>query len=94
MIAESVMSVDTRSVAYAWFKTARRPDIVRRSAKVSFLVGTILVGINQGNLLFDGTLAPELFWKIPLTYCVPYAVSSYAAVDAILSSEASHDHKV
>ena len=59
--------------------------MVRRSAKVSLFVGTILIAINQGNLLLSGVFPSDLFWKIPLTYCVPYAVSTYAAVDAILS---------
>jgi len=30
-------------------------------------------------------LSPDLFWKVPLTYCVPFAVSTYAAVDAIIT---------
>lgn len=63
------------------------PAVVKRSRKVSLIVGTILVAINQGDLLlgaFHGAVvAPELLWKVPLTYCVPYAVSTYAAVDAM-----------
>ncbi len=69
----------------SWLETAMSPNVVKRSLKVSVLVGTILVAINQGNLLFGDTMSPDLYWKIPLTYCVPYAVSTYAAVDAILS---------
>ncbi len=75
------------STSNEWFEVASRPGVVRRSAKVSLLVGTLLVVINQGNLLLSGSFFPELFWKIPLTYCVPYAVSTYAAVDAILSKK-------
>ena len=51
------------------------------------IVGTILIGTNQGNLIFAGSLSPDLFWKVPLTYCVPFAVSTYAAVDAIITKE-------
>ena len=42
---------------------------MRRSAKVSLIVGTTLIGINQGNLILVGSLSPDLFWKVPLTYC-------------------------
>lgn len=69
-----------------WVRTACRPDVVRRSTFVALIVGTILVTINQGNVLFAGILTNDLLWKIPLTYCVPYCVSTYAAVDAILAA--------
>ena len=76
-----------RPTSDAWLRTAGRPNVVKRSAKIALLVGTILIAINQGNLLLNGILSPDLFWKIPLTYCVPYAVSTYAAVDAIRSGD-------
>jgi hypothetical protein len=46
----------------------------------SLVVGTILTAINQGDALVTLTLAPVLLWKIPLTYFVPYTVSTYSAV--------------
>ena len=67
-----------------WLQVARNPDIVRRSTKVAIIVGTVLVAMNQGDLLLSGAFDTELLWKIPMTYCVPYAVSTYAAVDALL----------
>lgn len=73
------------STGRRWLNVATSRPVVRRSAKVSLIVGTILIGINQGNLILSGSLSPDLYWKIPLTYCVPFAVSTYAAVDAILS---------
>ncbi|RMB08114.1 nitrate/nitrite transporter NrtS [Eilatimonas milleporae] len=54
----------------------RCPVTVRRALKVSGVVGTLLVLINQGDLLLAG-MAPPL-WKILLTYLVPYSVSSYS----------------
>jgi hypothetical protein len=68
-----------------WLRVASSRPVIRRSAKVSMIVGTILIGINQGNLILVGSLSPDLFWKVPLTYCVPFAVSTYAAVDAIIT---------
>lgn len=71
----------------SWIKIALRPDVVSRSLKVGLIVGTILVTINQGNIIFSGQWMTELFWKIPLTYLVPYSVSTYASVSAIRAQE-------
>ena len=68
-----------------WVEIATSKPVVTRSARVSLIVGTILIAINQGNLILAGSLSPDLYWKVPLTYCVPFVVSTYAAVDAIIS---------
>lgn len=70
-----------------WLQAATRPDVVKRSLKVALIVGTILISINQGNILLSGVFAPELIWKIPMTYCVPFCVSTYASVQAILGAQ-------
>lgn len=80
----STLSQDT-GPKLSWYQVATRRQVVARSLRVSLIVGTILVGINHGNVLLGGGAATDLVWKIPLTYMVPYAVSTYAAVDAILS---------
>lgn len=72
-----------------WFRTALRGDIVRRSLKVGAVVGTILVAINQGNALLAGAITGEVLTKILLTYCVPYCVSTYASVSAVLAADQS-----
>lgn len=69
-----------------WIRIALRRDVVIRGLKVGGIVGTILVAINQGNLLLAGILPVDALWKIPLTYCVPYFVSTYASVSAIRSA--------
>ncbi len=56
--------------------------IVRRSLIIGLIVGTVLNLINQGDALFAG--ATLVAWKIALTYCVPYCVSTYGAVTARL----------
>jgi hypothetical protein len=54
---------------------------LRRTAFVTALVvGTILTAINQGTVLGGGEFPDELAWKIPLTYCVPYCVATFAAL--------------
>jgi len=54
--------------------------IMRRSAIVAAIVGTILTGINQGDLILGGAM--PVWWKMALTYCVPYCVATYGAVTA------------
>ena len=64
---------------------AFRRDIVVRSLKVSAVVGTALVVINQGNRLLAGEWSSEIALKVVLTYLVPYCVSTYASVAAARS---------
>ena len=52
--------------------------VPRRSFFAALVVGTMLNLINQGDALFGGV--PVNWFKIILTYCVPYAVSTYGAV--------------
>ena len=52
-----------------------------RSARVASVVGTLLVLLNQSDKLFgEGALPADLWWRIPLTYCVPFAVATYGAL--------------
>ena len=74
-------------------RIAIRRDIVLRSLKVSAIVGTILVAINQGDVILAGELPVSVLWKVALTYLVPYCVSTYAAVAATLKLQDSRsDH--
>ncbi len=56
-----------------------------RSFYVALVVGTILNLINQGDALFGA--APVNWFKIALTYCVPYLVCTYGAVSARLTAD-------
>lgn len=66
----------------AWFQIATRKDIVIRSLKVGLIVGSLLTLINYGDILLMGEFVPAMMWKIPLTYCVPFSVSTYASIAA------------
>lgn len=61
--------------------------VPRRSFFAAPVVGTVLNFINQGDALFGG--APLNWFKIILTYLVPYAVSSYGAVSVQIRQAAS-----
>ena len=60
----------------------RHRPMLRRSAIVAVVVGTILTLLNQGDGLFSGNWNDALYWKIPLTYCVPFLVATYGALTA------------
>ena len=63
------------------------PLTIKRAVKVSAVVGTILVAINQGDLILNG-FAPPL-WKIVLTYLVPFSVSSYSTASLLVGVAAA-----
>ena len=54
--------------------------MLKRSAIAAVVVGTILTALNQGDLLLSGQWNSALYWKIPLTYCVPFMVATYGAL--------------
>ena len=56
------------------------PPMLRRSALIAVVVGTILTAINQGDLLLAGHWSPALAWKLPLTYAVPFVVATLGAL--------------
>ena len=67
----------------SWFAAAREPAVVQRSLRVAAVVGTLLVAINYTDRALAGSLGTADWLKMVLTYCVPYAVTTYAAVDAV-----------
>jgi hypothetical protein len=72
---------------------AIRPDVVKRSRRVALLVGTILVIINYFDRLLDGSLLTIDYIKMTMTYCVPYCVSTYASVSAIMEQQGSVENE-
>ena len=55
---------------------------------MSLIVGTVLVGINHGDLILSGGIGRKELIKILLTYIVPYCVSTFSAV-AVLERDRS-----
>ena len=55
-----------------WFSK----EVFSRSVKVALFVGTILAFVNNGDLIINGNLTPECWFKMGLTCLVPYSVSS------------------
>jgi len=73
-------SIDERCLRHA----VSYPRVRRTAFVTAMVVGTILTAINQGTVLAAGHFPAELAWKIPLTYCVPYCVATFAALRVAL----------
>jgi hypothetical protein len=58
---------------------------VRRSLAVAIIIGTVLNAINQGPEILGGQL--PVWWKLILTYFVPFAVASYGSYAAFRSAD-------
>ena len=58
----------------------RHLPLLRRSLGIALVVGTVLLAINQGDLLLAGRWQPALAWKAPLTYLVPFVVATWGAL--------------
>lgn len=51
-----------------------------RAVRVALVVGVILFAINQLDVVLRGEVTPLVAAKIALTFAVPYAVSTYSAL--------------
>ena len=54
--------------------------MLRRSLRVAAVVGTLLLAINQGDIMLSGRWPAALAWKIPLTYLIPFFVATWGAL--------------
>jgi len=55
-------------------------SLLRRSLLTALFVGSVLTAINQGNILAGAEFPASLYWKIPLTYSVPFCVATWGAL--------------
>ena len=49
----------------------------KKAILTALVVGTLLTAINHGDLILSGLAPPA--WKVLLTYCVPYCVTTWGA---------------
>lgn len=54
--------------------------MLKKSLGACVVVGTLLTALNQGDILLTGEWNSALWWKIPLTYTVPFMVATYGAM--------------
>jgi hypothetical protein len=50
----------------------------KKAVLTALVVGTILTTINHGDVILSGLAPPA--WKVLLTYCVPYCVTTWGAI--------------
>ena len=58
----------------------RHHPMLRRSFLIALVVGTLLLAINQGDVLLRAEWPRTLWWKAPLTYLVPFIVATWGAL--------------
>ena len=61
----------------------------KKAIFTALIVGSILTAINHGDVILAG-LAPAS-WKIILTYCVPYCVTTWGAMTGKRAQWCRHD---
>ena len=61
----------------------RHGPMLGRSLRVALVVGTVLTIINQGDSSASRPWTEALFWKIPLTFMVPFCVATYGALTSL-----------
>jgi hypothetical protein len=61
-------------------KIALEKDIVMYSLKVAIVIGSVLNIINQGEVIFKMQFDKVSWYKLILTFAVPYLVLIYASV--------------
>ncbi len=66
-----------------WLATALDPTIVRRAIRYTAVVGAILIGINHGDTILNGSHDASRVLKMGLTVLVPYFVSTFSSVGAM-----------
>jgi hypothetical protein len=62
-----------------WCALRHRP-LLKRSLGIAAIVGSVLLAINQGDVLLSPQWPGALVWKVPLTYLVPFLVATWGAL--------------
>lgn len=67
----------------SWLRLATSGPVVRRALRYAVVVGAILIAINHWDALLAGELDTGRWFKMGLTVCVPYLVSTFSSVSAL-----------
>lgn len=66
-----------------WIELASDKDIVTRALKYAIVVGFILIMINHGDSILNGTVNAVNIVQMAVTVFVPYFVSTFSSVGTI-----------
>ncbi len=70
-----------------FIKNFFRYETIYRATKVAIIVGPILIIINHHDSLLHLELSKHLYFKIVLTFLVPFCVSAYSSARAYSADE-------
>lgn len=71
-----------------WWELVCGGSVVKRGLKFAVVVGAILIAINHGDAIVNGRLTGANYVKMGLTVIVPYVVSVFSSVAAIIEHRA------
>lgn len=71
---------DLNSAQQSFLAVALNRMVVIRAFQVALIVGTVLVIINHGEKVLNLSFSGLDWFKVLLTYLVPYCVSTWSAV--------------
>lgn len=75
----------TKVSGLGWKAIALREDVLKRSVKISLIVGPIIALLNHGDkILYGGFQALDAV-KVLVTLLVPFCVSTYSSVRSELN---------
>ena len=78
------ISLRHRGTEYDLLELAFGHGTPKKAFLTALVIGTILTTINHGdNIILHGEW--PVFWKIILTYCTPYCVTTWGAITGKLS---------
>ena len=66
-----------------FLRLASQPSVVKRAVKIAIIVGCVLIAINHGDAIVNGTVSTGRLFKMALTVLVPYVVSTVSSVGAM-----------
>jgi hypothetical protein len=72
-----------------WLKLCFSKSVARRALSTALIVGIVLTAINYGDAILQGMVTPAQWIRMMLTFCVPYCVSTYSSVRAILEMKSN-----
>ena len=71
------------AAAPTFWEIAFSPMVRNRALKIASIVGCVLAAINHGDKILAMDVDLRTLVKIAMTFLVPYAVSTYSAVQAV-----------
>lgn len=72
------------SATREWLRLAASPQVRNRALRYVVVVGSILITINHGDAILRGDLPPDRLLRMGLTLLVPYLVSTFSSVGAMM----------